>query len=264
MFLFLYLSIYLSTYGWYAMNYNFMQMEWCRLKSSRVVLVLTSYRGFRISNWNGQEVAYENLFETRRGAYEQRFARGIATVDNVVCVGTSEGNVSVLYVPPTGCDVVFSRHLQGHSAPITALCPCTLNQVASSDESGMIIVWSNPVISAESKFVINEPGSFPCQCLCHWRGILVAGFSNGTIRLYNTETGRKMAEIAAHGRSVTGVDTAQDSGLVSTVYSGTTLIQYIIGTEDVCDVLLSGLTRTVLGETKGVLIKEVSSFHGCS
>ena len=106
--------------------------------------------------------------------------------------------------------------------------------------------------------------SFPCQCLCHWRGILVAGFSNGTIRLYNTETGRKTAEIAAHGRSVTGVDTAQDSGLVSTVYSGTTLIQYIIGTEDVCDVLLSGLTRTVLGETKGVLIKEVSSFHGCS
>jgi hypothetical protein len=48
MFLFLYLSIYLSTYGWYAMNYNFMQMEWCRLKSSRVVLVLTSYRGFRV------------------------------------------------------------------------------------------------------------------------------------------------------------------------------------------------------------------------
>ncbi|CAI8013994.1 WD repeat-containing protein 54 [Geodia barretti] len=191
-------------------------MEWCRLKSSRVVLVLTSYRGFRISNWNGQEVAYENIFETGRGAYEQRFARGIATVDNVVCVGTSEGNITVLYVPPTGCDVVFSRHLQGHSAPITALCPCTLNQVASSDESGMIIVWSNPVISAESRFVINEPGSFPCQCLCHWRGILVAGFSSGTIRLYNTETGRKTAEIAAHGRSVTALDTAQDSGLVST------------------------------------------------
>ena len=58
--------------------------------------------------------------------------------------------------------------------------------------------------------------SFPCQCLCHWRGILVAGFSSGTIRLYNTETGRKTAEIAAHGRSVTALDTAQDSGLVST------------------------------------------------
>ena len=33
-----------------------------------------------------------------------------------------------------------------------------LSKVASSDESGMIIVWSNPVISAESRFVINEPG----------------------------------------------------------------------------------------------------------
>ena len=33
-----------------------------------------------------------------------------------------------------------------------------LSKVASSDESGMIIVWSNPVISAESRLVINEPG----------------------------------------------------------------------------------------------------------
>ena len=31
-------------------------------------------------------------------------------------------------------------------------------KVASSDESGMIIVWSNPVISADSRLVINEPG----------------------------------------------------------------------------------------------------------
>ena len=58
----------------------------------------------------------------------------------------------------------------------------------------------------------------PCLCLCQWRSlILVGGFSNGLIRLYSIETGHKTVEIAAHGRSVSALDIAQDSGLVSTV-----------------------------------------------
>lgn len=132
-------------------------------------------------------------------------------------MGTSEGNIIVLYVPPTGSEVVFSRQLQGHSAPITAICSCGRNQVASSDESGMIIVWSNPVISAESRLVINEPGGFPCLCVCHWKSLLVVGFSNGVIRLYSVDNGHKKVEIAAHGRTITALDVAQDSGLLLSV-----------------------------------------------
>jgi hypothetical protein len=104
-------------------------MEWCRLRSSREVLVLTSYRGFRILSRNGSELLYENQFESRKGSYDQRFARGVTSVDNVVCVGTSEGNIIVLYVPPTGSEVVFTRQLQGHSVAITSLGSCGPNQV---------------------------------------------------------------------------------------------------------------------------------------
>lgn len=43
----------------------------------------------------------------------------------------------------------------------------------------------------------------------------MAGFSNGVIRVHSAETGKKMIEIAAHGRSVTALDVATDSGLVS-------------------------------------------------
>lgn len=95
----------------------------------------------------------------------------------------------------------------------------------------MIIVWSNPVISAESRLVINEPGyemissicecslrafcrAFPCLCLCHWQSLLVAGYSNGLVRMFSAETGFKRVEIAAHGRTITALDIAQDSGLV--------------------------------------------------
>ena len=56
---------------------------------------------------------------------------------------------------------------------------------------------------------------FPCLSLCCWGSLLVAGFSNGQIRLYSVETGQKTVEIAAHGRCITALDVARDSGLVS-------------------------------------------------
>lgn len=68
----------------------------------------------QITSWNGTELIYENLFESRKGAYgtklgisglhyymqsklsDQRFARGVTSVDDVVCVGKSRGTFSVL------------------------------------------------------------------------------------------------------------------------------------------------------------------------
>ena len=47
----------------------------------------------------------------------------------------------------------------------------------------------------------------------------MAGFSTGLIRLYNIQSGTKTTEIAAHGRSVTALDVAQDSGLVRKISS---------------------------------------------
>ena len=55
---------------------------------------------------------------------------------------------------------------------------------------------------------------FPCLCLGYWGSTLVAGFSNGLIRLYDIETGRKTVEMAAHGRSLAALDVAPDTGLV--------------------------------------------------
>ena len=75
-----------------------------------------------------------------------------------VRVGTSEGNILVFLIPPSGSNVVFSKQLQGHSVAITDISGCGKDQVASSDERGMIIIWANPANSAESSLVINEPG----------------------------------------------------------------------------------------------------------
>lgn len=75
-------------------------------------------------------------------------------------LGTSEGNLLVLNIPPRGEDpeVVFTRQLQGHSGAVCDLATNEQKQLASCDENGMIIVWVDPTLSADSARAINEPG----------------------------------------------------------------------------------------------------------
>ena len=112
-----------STPTWCAFirNVPVLQMEWCRLKSSRVVLVLTSYRGFRVTLYVKHSLCFKLPHRSRAGMgqrqcmnislilrgdllvrimifflqltedihslAEQRFAKGVTSVDNTVCVG---------------------------------------------------------------------------------------------------------------------------------------------------------------------------------
>lgn len=54
----------------------------------------------------------------------------------------------------------------------------------------------------------------PCMCLCFWENLLIGGFTNGQIVIYNSDSGAKAIEIGAHARSITSLDVAPDSGLV--------------------------------------------------
>jgi len=46
--------------------------------------------------------------------------------------------------------VVFTRQLQGHSGAVCDLATNEQKQLASCDENGMIIVWVDPTLSADS------------------------------------------------------------------------------------------------------------------
>lgn len=48
--------------------------------------------------------------------------------------------------------------------------------------------------------------------------MLVAAFSNGVIRLYSVDSGHRMVEITAHGRSISAIDVAEKTGLVRGVH----------------------------------------------
>ena len=43
---------------------------------------------------------------------------------------------------------------------------------------------------------------------------MIGGFANGQLRLYNSESGMKLVEIAAHARSITALDVASSAAMV--------------------------------------------------
>ncbi len=52
----------------------------------------------------------------------------------------------------------LQRHLQGHSAPLCDIATNQQGEMASCDESGMVIVWIDPLTSADSSLVFNDSG----------------------------------------------------------------------------------------------------------
>ncbi len=50
------------------------------------------------------------------------------------------------------------RHLQGHTAPVCDIATNRQGEMASCDESGMVIVWIDPLTSAESSLAFSDSG----------------------------------------------------------------------------------------------------------
>ena len=54
-----------------------------------------------------------------------------------------------------------------------------------------------------------------CPSLCYWSSFLIGGYANGQIVIYDSDSGAKMVEIAAHARCINAMDVATKAGLVS-------------------------------------------------
>lgn len=53
-----------------------------------------------------------------------------------------------------------------------------------------------------------------CTSICFWNSLLIGGFANGQIFIYDSDSGAKMVEITAHARSIYAMDVASKTGLV--------------------------------------------------
>ncbi|KAG6614404.1 WD repeat-containing protein 54 [Phytophthora cinnamomi] len=126
-------------------------------------------------------------------------------------VGTSIGKLLVIGKEEDakageGSGFEVCKTLTGHDEPICCVeSSLDGNLLASSDMSGAILIH-NPIDGFEITHRIVSKG-YPATSMTfmaeNW---LVAGFLTGYLRLYNPETFRVHAEVAAHTRAITALD----------------------------------------------------------
>lgn len=148
-----------------------------------------------------------------------------------VHTGTSSGAILVFNVPAQGTDVALLRQLQGHSAPVCDIATNQQGEVASCDESGMILVWTDPLTSPDSSLVMDQSGGAACLSLCFWNSTLIGGFTNGKILLFSTDSGAKTVEISAHARCINALDVAPKAGLLLSVSEDSTAAVWSLPTD---------------------------------
>ena len=92
--------------------------------------------------------------------------------------------------------------------------------LASGDEAGRINIWEIKDEALRLLKVIDTYGDFPVTTLAIWnrieKGVIVAGYGSGHLRVFSANSGAIVAEATAHAGWITGMDLANASGLLAT------------------------------------------------
>ncbi|KAJ8571206.1 hypothetical protein ON010_g5630 [Phytophthora cinnamomi] len=157
-----------------------------------------------------------NLLFERAGIYDATGEESLSEIalKDIVgndAEGTSIGKLLVIGKEEDakageGSGFEVCKTLTGHDEPICCVeSSLDGNLLASSDMSGAILIH-NPIDGFEITHRIVSKG-YPATSMTfmaeNW---LVAGFLTGYLRLYNPETFRVHAEVAAHTRAITALD----------------------------------------------------------
>lgn len=190
-----------------------LQAKWCRIGDS-AVLILASQHGIQIYDVEGTILLHWYALSCVGDADEQTetFARGITSLgSDLVCVGTHEGTILAFLVTDDNSNIKLEHTLRGHAIPIGDLSS-NGDILASGDDAGLICVWRK---DGSDIFTVHRLQGYrsPCTSLATWSNFLLAGFTSGHLQLFCIQKGILMAEVAAHGRAVTSVDIAPQTGL---------------------------------------------------
>ncbi|XP_076461073.1 WD repeat domain 54-like [Babylonia areolata] len=191
-----------------------MEAKWVQA-ASRCIMVLTTQRGIQMFEQDGSAMIYWHGLNDGSDNSSSNFARGVVAVGDCVCIGTESGKILVFGIPPKGTNVTLKNTLKGHSSPI---CDLSVegNVMASSDNSGNILIWNFSGSDAKQMVSIAGSGS-PCNSVRLWKGTVVAGYGSGHLRVFNAVSGKIGAEVTAHARSINAVDVAPEKGLVLSI-----------------------------------------------
>lgn len=190
-----------------------LQAKWCVLPQ-RTLLVITSVKGVQMFEADGSiMVFWQALTQNSSGTIAQ-YARGITAVgEKHICVGAADGAILVYEIPPRGTSLKFQETLSSHDFSIADL-QASGDTMISADESGKIVIWKSG--GHFSSLLSIDGYGWPATSIRLWKTFVIAGYGSGHVRVFNSETGIIVAEIAAHAKWINAIDVAPMAGLLLT------------------------------------------------
>ncbi|KDO23378.1 hypothetical protein SPRG_11470 [Saprolegnia parasitica CBS 223.65] len=153
---------------------------------------------------------------------EYQFCRGICaeTTTKSILVGSSLGKLYMLSQTSAGeakgsdySDFQLHSTVSGHDAAVQAVGAngsAKEPMAVSSDDDGTLIVWSVEASGLEKKHVI-QGTSFPTTSLrCFQTRWVLTGDTTGKLRLVDMHDGMISADVGAHTRHLSALDTHDD------------------------------------------------------
>ncbi|KAK9500340.1 hypothetical protein O3M35_001621 [Rhynocoris fuscipes] len=193
------------------------QVMWCYI-SYEPCLVVASSVGLQVFECNGLELKFSHPCNDSPQDREH-FARGLANPPgDYICVGNNSGVIRLFGMGNDG-NMIFIDRKQAHGSPIADLT-CCKQLLASCDDAGIIVLWSVTPDELIQWAEINSYGS-ACTSIKMWRGLLVAGYGSGHIRLFTINDSQRevslTVEVCAHAKWITAIDVAPESGYILSV-----------------------------------------------
>ena len=190
-----------------------LQAKWCVLPQ-RTLLVITSVKGVQMFEADGSIMVFWQALTHNSSGSVAQYARGITPVgDKHICVGAADGAILVYEIPPRGTSFKFQETLSSHDFSIADL-QSSGESMVSADESGKIVLWKS---GGHFTNLLSIDGyGWPATSIRMWKSYIIAGYGSGHVRIFNSENGVIVAEIAAHAKWINAIDVATAAGLLLT------------------------------------------------
>nr|XP_053637687.1 WD repeat-containing protein 54-like isoform X1 [Cherax quadricarinatus] len=207
-----------------------MQASWVEVRG-QVLLVLATTQGVLMYDWDGSVLLHSHLLPCPPPDIPFSFTKGITALSTgYICVGVHTGEILVMCVGE-GVEVSAVEKVRWHARPITALAAHGSLLVSGDDGGDISVAQDNNGLTK-----LYSVDSYGCAvtCLAAWEGQVLAGYLSGHLRIFNLQNGKIVAEVCAHVQSITGLDVAQDTGLVLTASEDTFLRVWQLNLDSSC------------------------------
>ena len=136
---------------------------------------------------------------------------GLLESKRLLVSGSKEGAVLVWDLE----EKKVKYEMNGHGCAITAIEPFKVDNVLTAAEDGYMKFWDIKARALIKTFEISE-GKITSLCaFTNGMSKVLAGDSNGELKVWDLETGKQVASIKAHTNSVCAVSVSNDGTLVA-------------------------------------------------